>query len=262
MNRENIKLVLDDCLNYMAEIKDKSVDMILCDLPYGCLNKKNSSTKWDSIIPFDDLWRNYERIIKDNGAIVLFCQGMFTAKLMESNEKLWRYNLVWYKCRSTGFLNANKMPLRSHEDIAVFYKKCPTYNPQMIHCEPHQRTHSRGDGKHKFTNHHYGEFNEAKTVITDYKFPKSIVTIPKGHAIQYHPTEKPVALCEWLIKTYTNEGELVLDNCAGSMSTAIACINTNRKCICIEKDEKFYSVGANRIDEYFLKKGEKQNDKI
>lgn len=128
-----------DCLELMPQIADKSIDMILCDLPYGVLNEQSEGGKWDSIIPFQPLWEQYCRIIKDNGAIILFAQGMFTAQLMMSNPKMWRYNLVWDKVLKTGFLNANRMPLRQHEDICVFYKKLPTYNPQMEKCKPRQK---------------------------------------------------------------------------------------------------------------------------
>jgi site-specific DNA-methyltransferase (adenine-specific) len=244
-----VRLLHGDCLDLMGGIQDKSIDMILCDLPYGVLNRSNPSAKWDCVIDFDRLWEQYKRITKPNAAIVLFAQGMFTAQLMMSNPKWWRYNLVWDKCRTTGFLNANRMPLRSHEDIIVFYNEMPLYNPQMIKCEPYQRSHSRGNGKHKITQRCYGDFKEADFVMSDYKFPKSIVAIPKGHALQYHPTEKPVALLEYLIRTDTNEGDLVLDNTAGSMSTAIAAIGTNRKCICIEKDDNYFAIGQKRVDE-------------
>lgn len=138
-----IELIQGDCLVEMKNIPDKSIDMILCDLPYEVLHKNNPHAQWDRLIPFDKLWEQYERVIKDNGAIVLFAQGMFTAKLMMSNPKLWRYNLVWDKQRVTGFLNANRMPMRCHEDICVFYKSLPTYNPQYIDGKPN---HSRGNG--------------------------------------------------------------------------------------------------------------------
>ena len=132
------KIYLGDCLTLMPQIADKSIDMILCDLPYQVLHKNNPNAQWDKIIPFDPLWEQYNRIIKDNGAIVLFAQGMFTAQLMMSNPKMWRYNWVWDKVLKTGFLNSKKMPLRQHEDICVFYKSLPTYNPQMVKCEPHK----------------------------------------------------------------------------------------------------------------------------
>jgi len=214
----SIELIHGDCLEIMPEIKNGSVDMILCDLPYGVLNKGNKNANWDIIIPFDRLWKEYDRIIKPNGIIILFSQGMFTAELMLSNKKLWRYNLCWDKTAKTGFLNANRMPLRQHEDIVVFYKNLPIYNPQMVKCSPHKRNHSKGNMEKPQKNSCYGEYKETPTIITDEKFPTSIVAIPKEHKIGkfHHPTQKPVALFEYLIKTYTNEGDLVLDNTAGS----------------------------------------------
>lgn len=139
------KIYNEDCLVGMKKIPDASVDCIICDLPYGVLNKKSEGGGWDSIIPLEPLWKEYLRITKPNAAIILFCQGMFTAQLMMSQPKLWKYNLIWNKQRVTGFLNANKMPLRSHEDIAVFYRKQPIYNPQMVKCAPHQRNHRKGE---------------------------------------------------------------------------------------------------------------------
>lgn len=174
-----------DCLELMPQIADKSIDMILCDLPYGVLNKQSEGGKWDSIIPFQPLWEQYCRIIKDNGAIILFAQGMFTAQLMMSNPKMWRYNLVWDKVLKTGFLNANRMPLRQHEDICVFYKKLPTYNPQMEKCKPRQKNHRRHkinrESSYTLTNRCYGKFNDVPDMITDEKFPTSIIKEPKQH---------------------------------------------------------------------------------
>ena len=244
------KVYLGDCLEIMPkEINDASIDMILCDLPYGVLNKGNASAKWDSVIPFDDLWKEYKRIIKPNGAIVLFASGMFTAKLMLSNEKMWRYNLIWYKDRSTGFLNANRMPLRKHEDICVFYKKLPTYNPQFEKCDESKRNHSKGHPTEIKKNQCYGKYDVCRDLIVDYKYPTSVIQIQKEHDKFYHPTQKPVALCEYLIKTYTNEGDLVLDNASGSGSTLIAAKNTNRHYIGIEKEEKYYKVTNERLNE-------------
>ena len=242
-------LLHGDCLELMKDIPDGSVDAIICDLPYGVLNKGNKNSKWDSVIPFIPLWKQYERIIKDNGAIILFGQGMFTAELMLSNKKLWRYNLIWDKVAKTGFLNANRMPLRQHEDIVLFYKKLPTYNPQMVKCKPHERNHSKGNMKQPQKNSCYGNFVETPTIISDEKFPTSITTISKEHEIGkfYHPTQKPVALLEYLIKTYTNEGETVLDNTFGSCSTGVACLNTNRNFIGIEKDEAYFKIAEQRI---------------
>lgn len=200
------------------------------------------------MIPFDKLWEQYERIIKDNGAIILFGSGMFTAQLMTSNPKLWKYNLIWDKVnRVTGFLNANRMPLRIHEDICVFYKKLPTYNPQFT---IGRENHYRGAATPR--NNVYGSYKKTPAVMTNKKYPTSIVKTEKEHNSKafYHPTQKPVSLVEYLVRTYTNEGELVLDNTAGSMTTAIACINTNRRCICIEKDDKIFEVGKKRVEDY------------
>lgn len=246
-----VELYCGDCLELMNDIPDKSIDMILCDLPYGCLNKSNPLAKWDSIVPFEKLWEQYERIVKNNGIVVLFGNGMFTAELMLSNKKMWRYNLVWDKVAKTGFLNSKKMPLRQHEDICVFYKKLPVYNPQMSKCELHKRNHSKGNGKHQNTNQCYGKFIETPTIISDEKYPTSIISVSKEHCNGkfYHPTQKPVALLEYLIKTYTNEGETVLDNCMGSGSTGTACLNTNRNFIGMEIDEKYFEIAKKRIEE-------------
>lgn len=254
---EDIQLIHGDCLEEMKNIPDKSCDLILCDLPYGQLNKGNKHAAWDVVIPFEPLWEQYKRIIKDNGAIVLFAQGMFTAQLMMSNPKMWRYNLIWQKGgRCSGFLNAKKQPLREHEDIVVFYKEQPTYNPQMTKCLPHQRNHSRGKQVKEQTNRCYGKFGKAVDIITNLKYPKSILNFKRPHP-QIHPTEKPVALLEYLIKTYTNDGDTVLDNCMGSGSTGVAAVNTNRKFIGIELDGNYFNIAKQRIDEAIMKKSEK-----
>lgn len=248
-NNKQISLLGGDCLSLMNNLTDKSVDMILCDLPYGILNKTNPLAKWDCIIPFDELWERYIRVIKDNGAIVLFGNGMFTADLMQSQRRLWRYNLIWDKVAKTGFLNANRMPLRQHEDICVFYKKLPTYNPQMTPCDPSKRNHSKGNLQKPVKNSCYGNHVKIQTVISDEKYPTSIITIPKEHCTGefFHPTQKPVELLEWLIKTYTNEGDLVLDNCCGSGSTGVACLNTNRRFIGMELDEQYLQIARERL---------------
>ena len=225
--------------------------MILTDLPYGVLNKNNPNAKWDSVIPLNKLWEQYKRVIKDNGAIVLFGQGMFTANVMMSNPNWWRYNLIWDKEMSTGFLNAKRMPLRSHEDIMVFYNKLPTYNPQMTQGKP---LHGRGTAyKNKAnTNNTYGDFqviDDIRKGSTE-KYPKSILHFPKVHPSKaVHPTQKPTELLEWLIKTYTNEGETVLDSCMGSGSTGVACINTQRNFIGIEKEKKYFDIAKDRIEQ-------------
>lgn len=245
------RIYLGDCLDVMQDIPNKSIDAIICDLPYQVLNKSNPNAKWDKIIPFEPLWKQYERIIKDNGAIILFAQGMFTAQLMMSNPKLWRYNLVWDKVLKTGFLNANRMPLRQHEDICVFYKLLPIYNPQMKKVPPHKRNHSKGNMATPTQNRCYGKFVETPTIISDEKFPTSIISIPKQHikGKSYHPTEKPIELLQYLIRTYTNENDVILDNTMGSGSTIVACIKEKRQWIGIEKDEKYFEIAKQRIQE-------------
>lgn len=253
------KIYNEDCLEGMKRIPDGSVDAIICDLPYGVLHRNNPHAQWDRIIPFDTLWEQYRRIAKDNAPILLFGQGMFTARLMTSQPELWRYNLVWDKCRVTGFLNANRMPMRCHEDIAVFYKKLPVYHPQYIDGEPN---HSRGNGKHKNSNRHYGEYSNnnyqgrtyervprvVSTVPEGKKLPRSIIAIKKEHESKVlHPTQKPVELLRYLILTYTDPGDVVLDNCMGSGTTAIAAMREGRHFIGFELNKEYYDVAAKRI---------------
>lgn len=233
-----INIKQGDCLELMKEIPDKSIDMILCDLPYG-----TTHNKWDNIISLDALWGGYERVIKDNGAIVLFGDGMFTANLMLSNPKMWRYNLIWDKQRGCDFLNANVKPLKSHEDICIFYKRKPTYNKQYWYSNPYRKT------KNGSLSNNYGNRKSAYTESKDGKRnPLSILSFPRDGK-RIHPTQKPVALLEYLIKTYTNEGETVLDNCMGSGSTGVACINTNRNFIGYELDEKYFEIAEKRLNE-------------
>jgi len=229
----------EDCLEGMNRIDDKSVDMILCDLPYG-----TTQNKWDSVIPLDKLWNHYDRIIKDNGAIVLTGQSLFSAKMILSNEKMYRYSLIWEKTKAGGFLNARRMPLQSHEDILIFYKKLPLYTPQMEEGKPYvKKAITNGDGKN------YGKFVREGTVnINDgTRFPRSIIKIANDNHDSLHPTQKPVELFEYLIKTYTKEGDIVLDNCMGSGTTAIACMNTNRNYIGFELDKGYYDIILERI---------------
>lgn len=244
-NMEDIKLWQGDCLQLMNDIPNKSVDCIITDLPYG----QTQRNKWDSVIPFEPLWEQYKRIIKDNGAIILFGNGMFTAELMMSNKSMWKYNIIWEKTQPTGFLNAKKMPLRNHEDICIFYKKPPTYNPQKT--TGHTRKVSKAEHKVGCKNtSDYGEHGLTTYDSTE-RYPKSVWKFAKDiQKSALHPTQKPLALIEELIKTYTNEGDLVLDSCAGAMTTALACIKTKRRCISIEKDEVYYRVGCNRINKY------------
>lgn len=249
MALKNDNIFCGDCLELMKDIQPKSIDAIICDLPYGVLNRRNHHAQWDRQIPFEPLWKQYKRIIKDDGAIILFSQGMFTADIMKSNPAMWRYNIVWDKVKTTGFLNCNRMPLRRHEDICVFYRKLPTYRPQMEKCAPHERIHSRGEGAHKNKNSCYGTFKETPFVLSDEKYPTSIIRIAKEHRIGqfYHPTQKPVELIRWLIRTYTNEGELILDNCIGGGTTAIAAIRENRHFIGIEANVEYFDIAVERV---------------
>ena len=241
------KIYNEDCLEGMKKIDDKSIDCIITDLPYGVTQNKS-----DIIIPFESLWEQYERIIKDNAAIILFGQGIFYIDLVNSNRKLFRYDLIWDKCLTSGFLNAKRMPLRQHEQIAVFYKKLPVYNPQMAQGQP---LHSKGKSykDKEIKNQNYGEFkatDDTRAGSTE-KYPTSIVKFQKPHpSVAKHRTEKSVELIEWLIKTYTNPGDLVLDSCAGSCTTAIAAMNTDRNFICFEKDKDIFEVGSKRVAEY------------
>ena len=228
----------EDCLVGMQRIPDKSIDMILCDLPYG--TTRNS---WDSVLPFNKLWEQYERIIKDNGAIVLTAQTPFDKALGTSKPEWLRYEWIWEKNNATGHLNANRMPLKSHENILVFYKELPIYNPQFTYGKPYKATystHSSNYGKQK---------DNIETVNDGYRFPRSVLFF-NNEKDNFHPTQKPVELFEYLIKTYTNEGGLVLDNCMGSGTTAIACINTNRNYIGFEIDEEYYRKSMDRINSH------------
>lgn len=238
-------LYCGDCLEIMKSIPDGSIDMILCDLPYGVTQNKK-----DTAIPFDPLWKQYERIIKDNAAVVLFGQGTFYVDLVNSNRKMFRYDFMWNKELTSGFLNANRMPLRQHEQIAVFYKKLPTYNPQFSTGKP---LHSKGKSyKYKpMKNQNYGKFgatDDVRAGSTD-KYPTSVLNFAKPHpSVAMHRTEKPIDLLGYLIKTYTNEGDTVLDSCMGSGSTGVACVNTNRRFIGMELDPHYFEIASNRIE--------------
>lgn len=226
-----------DCLEGMKGIPDKSVDMILCDLPYGT----TARNKWDTIIPFDKLWAQYNRVIKDNGAIVLTAQTPFDKVLGSSNIKNLKYEWIWRKESGTGFLNAKKMPLKDHENVLVFYKKLPTYNPQMrTGFKPYITKKGGGSSN-------YNPDKGAITVSDGERFPLTSLMF-KRDKDKFHPTQKPVALFEYLIKTYTNEGETILDNCMGSGTTAIACLNTNRNFIGFELDKEYYDKSIDRIN--------------
>lgn len=230
-----------DCLEGMKLIDDKSIDMILCDLPYG-----TTKNKWDVVIPLDKLWEHYERIIKDNGAIVLTAQPPFDKILATSNLKLFRYEWIWNKVLPTGHLNAKKMPMKKTENVLVFYKKLPTYNPQGLEYFPRiKKRSSKSVGSSN-----YGKHNDENLSL--YKgYPTNLLEFKRESGL--HPTQKPVALFEYLIKTYTNEGDLVLDNCMGSGTTAIACLNTNRNFIGFEIEKKYIDIINKRIEEHKLK---------
>lgn len=235
------KIYLEDCLEGMKKIDDCSVDCIICDLPYGV-----TKCHWDCKIPLKPLWEQYLRVIKPNGAVLLFCQGMFTAEVVMSQPRYWRYNLVWNKVNTTGFLNASRQPLRQHEDIAVFYKKSPVYNPQMQKSKPHYRNH--GASKNGCTNRHYNSFKTTDRELSDCKFPTSIITISKAFRERNdHPTQKPVDLYAYLIRTYTSKGDLILDNCIGCGTAAIAAIREGRHFIGFETCEEYYNIAIDRI---------------
>lgn len=235
------KVTHGDCLEVMKDIEDKSIDMILCDLPYG-----TTQNKWDSVIPLAQLWNEYSRVIKDDGAIVLTSAGIFTANLIISNSKNFKYKWIWEKSKATNFLNSKKQPLRKYEEICVFYKKQPTYNPQMTLGEPY----NKGVRKDQLTGS-YGGFQPVLVESAGERYPTDIIYFKtaESEGKVVHPTQKPVELFEYLIKTYTNEGDTVLDNCIGSGTTAVACINTKRNFIGIELEEKYYNIANKRIEE-------------
>lgn len=235
-----------DCLKVMTRIDAGSIDMILCDLPYGA-----TQNKWDVVIPPDLLWEQYERIIKPNGAILLFGQDKFTAAMMLSNPKLHRYNIIWDKVLKSGFLNAKKMPLREHEDIMVFYKSPPPYNPQM---EKGEKNHNKGRAVGKqaediHSNRSYGNYTCVQSSDSDMKYPASIWRFPKPHpSVALHSTEKPIDLLRYAIRTYTLQGGVVLDNCCGTGSTLIAAKMEGRHYIgidngvCDKKKSPYYGM--------------------
>ena len=238
----------------MDKIADKSVDMILCDLPYG-----TTACKWDSVIPFEPLWKHYKRVIKDNGAIVLTASQPFTTVLINSNFKDFRYEWIWEKNSSGGFILAKKQPMKYHENVIVFYKAQPTYNPIFEDYAEATKNRFKNSGKvnsSKLQNANYSNEVQGVKRIHDEvllhrgAYPKSIQKIkgvPNCNGTRLHPTEKPVELMGYLIKTYTNEGDTVLDNCMGSGSTGVACKKTGRHFIGIEKDEKYFKLAVERI---------------
>jgi len=234
------KVIQGDCLDEMRKLPDNSINMILCDLPYG-----TTQNKWDSVIDLPTLWGEYERIIKDTGCIALTSQGVFTAKLILSNEKLFKYKIIWIKSKPTNFLNAKIQPLRKHEDICIFYKKQPAYNPQMTEGEPYDK----GIRKDQYTGS-YGDFKPRHVKSNGGRYPNDVIAYEEQNIDDFvyiktaesegkvvHPTQKPVELGRYLIKTYTNPGDIVLDNACGSGSFLLSAILENRKFIGIEKNE-------------------------
>ena len=233
-----IELIHGDCMEYMERFTDKKFDMILCDLPY-----ETTACKWDTVIPFEPLWKQYKRIIKDNGAIVLTASQPFTSALVMSNVGMFKYCWVWDKALPTGHLDAKRRPMRQHEDILVFAKGKTLYNPSM-------RTGKLRKKGNSGQSECYGKFNRVSS-INDQYYPTTILRISNANQqVKDHPTLKPVPLFEYLIRTYTNEGDLVLDNCVGSGTTAIACLNTNRDFIGIEKDRGYYDIVVKRLKDH------------
>ena len=245
---EDIKLINGDCLVEMKNIPDKSVDMILCDLPYG-----TTAAKWDSVIPFEPLWEQYKRVIKDNGAILLFGTEPFSSYLRVSNIKQYRYDYIWKKSRYSNFYFVKKQTAKKHEIISVFYKKQPTYNPQMEKGTPYV------DKRVKKDRHSDLIQTSLSKIDIDNKgtrYPSTILDYPNSNNNNFHPTQKPINLLEHLIETYSNEGDTILDNTMGSGSTMVACVNTNRKGIGIELDKSYFDIATNRVNEAIKNKKE------
>ena len=234
------KVIEGDCLEVMKEIPAKSIDMILCDLPYG-----TTQNHWDSVISTDQLWSHYERIIKDKGVIALTGQGLFTANLMLSNPRLFKYKITWVKSKPTNFLNAKKQPLRKHEDVCIFYKSQPAYNPQMTYGEPY----NKGFRKDQFTGS-YGDFKTVEVKSNGERYPTDVVYFKtaESEGEVYHPTQKPVELGRYLIRTFTKEGEVVLDNTCGSGSFLVSAVLEGRKFIGIEKNQDVYLFKKHKVD--------------
>ena len=242
------KIICGDCLEVMKDIPDKSIDMILCDLPYG-----TTACKWDTIIPFEPLWEQYKRIIKDNGAIVLTASQPFTSALVMSNPDMFKYEIIWEKNKPSGIATANKMPMKNHENICVFYKSQPIFN--AIKSET-KSISSLNNALKGYTNQNKSLSNITGLKGVPVKWSKMINprTVLRFNVVgnrdknRVHPTQKPVALFEYLIKTYTNEGDLVLDNCAGSGTTGVACKNLNRNFILIEKEPEYIDIINKRLN--------------
>lgn len=238
--KDNYKLMFGDCLERMKEIPDGSVDLILTDPPYG-----TTQCKWDTVIPFDLMWEQLKRIIKPNGAIVLFGAEPFSSLLRCSNIKNFKYDWVWEKSKATGFLNSKRQPLRAHEIISVFYSKPPTYTPQMTEGV----AYNKGVRKEQTQNDVYGSFDQVEVKSDGLRFPRSVQYFKTAESEGgFHKTQKPADLLEYLIKTYTQDGETVLDFTFGSCSTGVAALNTNRKFIGIEMDANYYEIACDRMN--------------
>lgn len=234
-----IELYKGDCLEEMGKVADHSVDMIFTDLPYGTTNNV-----WDVCVPFEELWKHYKRVLKSGGVVLLFAQMPFGADLINSNRKWFRYEWIWHKTLPVGFLNANRMPLRAHENILVFYEKLPKYHPQKTPGKPYTQKTKRGS-----TN--YRPFGLIPTICRDgMRFPIDVIRFSNANnAKKIHPTEKPIDLLEYMIRTYTDEGETVLDSCMGSGSCGVACQHLGRNFIGIEKDTGYFEAAKERIEE-------------
>lgn len=235
------EIYLGDCLELMPKhVEDKSIDMIFCDLPYG-----TTRNKWDSVIDLPKLWGEYERVIKDNGVIVLFAQTPFDKVLGASNLKLLKYEWIWEKDRASGHLNAKKMPMKAHENLLVFYKKLPTYNPQKT--TGHKPSNTSGRRLKETTN--YGKFEQIISGGQTTRYPRSVQkvnVVNSQHGI-VHPTQKPLCLIEYMIRTYTNEDDLILDNTCGSGTTGLGAKNLGRNFIMMEQDPKYYEIACKRV---------------
>ena len=237
-------LMLGDCLERMKEIHNGSVDMVLADPPYG-----TTACKWDSIIPLEPMWEQLKRITKSNGAIVMTSANPFTAVLICSNLKAFKYDWCWRKPKGTGHLNAKKMPMRDKEDIVVFYAMPCTYNPQFSQGAPYKDKAGKNHAASSSMTDSYGAYTNFRNDNSGMRYPKQILEFGVVERGTVHPTQKPVALMEYLIKTYTNEGEIVLDFAMGSGTTGVAAVNTNRRFIGIELDKDYFNISVNRIEE-------------
>jgi DNA modification methylase len=250
----NVQLILGDCLEKMKDIPDGSVDMVLCDLPYG-----TTQCKWDSMLPLENLWTHYKRVVKESGAIVLFAAQPFTSILVSSNIQMFKYDWCWRKPKGTGHLNAKKMPMRDKEDLVVFYRKQCTYNPQFTQGTPYKNKAGKNHSSRTSMTDSYGAYTNFRNENSGFRYPKQVIEFGVVERETVHPTQKPVALLEYMIKTYTNKGETVLDNTMGSGTTGVACVNTGRNFIGIELDEGYFKTAEKRIEEARAKTNSNSN---